>query len=226
MFHREISHAVSDALEEFKPHQKLSILDLGCGDASMILPMLNPSRVNNYVGCDLSQPALDIAHQALETNEITHQLICDDMLRVATEQKDASLDLVFSSYALHHLNAPRKEEIIEEIARILVPGGRFVLVDVFREPTEDRAQYMRHYMCKLKDSWSKLDTESQTLVINHATEYDFPEHLTFYQNLCNAKGLNSGKVLAEHTWHKASIFERYAIAPLDSTLTSAERRSF
>jgi SAM-dependent methyltransferase len=206
MFHREISRAVSDALEEFKPNQKLSIMDLGCGDASMILPMLNPSRVNNYVGCDLSQPALDIAHEALETKKIPHQLICDDMLRVASEKKESSYDLVFSSYALHHLNALQKAQIVEDITRVLVPGGWFVIVDVFREPAEDRAQYMRSYMGKVKETWASLSSDAQTLVINHATEHDFPEHLTFYQSLCNAKGLNSGKTLTEHTWHKACLY--------------------
>jgi ubiquinone/menaquinone biosynthesis C-methylase UbiE len=208
MFHREISNAVSDALEAFKPNQKLSILDLGCGDASMILPMLTPSRVNHYVGCDLSQPALDIAHQALETKEIPHQLICDDMLQVATEQKDASFDLIFSSYALHHLNAHRKELIIEEISRILVPGGRFVLVDVFREPTEDRPQYMRSYMGKLQETWVRLTPEAKALVIEHATEFDFPEHTEFYRTICKRVGLCSGKQLAKHTWHEALVFEK------------------
>lgn len=212
MFHREISHAVHKALQESNFNRSLSILDLGCGDASMILPMLNPSDVKNYVGCDLSQSALDIAHDALEKIGIRHQLICDDMQSFAAEQQDSSYDLVFSSYALHHLNTLHKEKIVKEIARILVPGGRFVLVDVFREPAEDRAQYMHHYMSKLKDTWVNLDTEAKNLVINHATEFDFPELTDFYRAKCQNVGLANDRLLAKYTWHSALIFENLCSA--------------
>jgi len=212
MFHHEISRALSQAFEEINANHKINILDLGCGDASMILPMLTPSRVNSYAACDLSQPALDIAHEALNKQQITYQLICDDMIRVAAEQKDASFDLVFSSYALHHLNALQKEKIIKDITRILAPGGRFVLVDVFREPSEDRAQYMRHYMGKVKETWVNLGSDAQSLVINHATEFDFPELTNFYRINCQKAGLGNDRLLAKYTWHNALVFEKLTYA--------------
>ena len=69
MFHREISAACRTMLQNFQPGQRLRILDLGCGDASMVLPLLAPDRIAFYLGCDLSQPALDIADAALETEQ-------------------------------------------------------------------------------------------------------------------------------------------------------------
>lgn len=206
MFHQEITQAVSDELSYFKAGSTLRILDLGCGDASMALPLIPPDRIHEYAGCDLSQPALDIARQKLNANHTPHQLICDDMLRVAAEQPDNSFDLIISSYAIHHLNATQKEQIVRGIARMLTPDGCFVLIDIFREPAEDRAAYIRNYMDRLRENWTKLSPESQALVIDHATNYDFPEHPNFYASICQKHGLSSGKQLVKHTWHEAWLY--------------------
>ena len=210
MFHQEITQAVASTLQGFKPESHLRILDLGCGDASMALPLIPPARITHYLGCDLSQPALDIARQKLNANHIPHQLICDDMVRVASEQTGSSIDLVISSYAIHHLNEPQKQQIVRDIARILTPDGRFVLIDIFREPNEDRAAYMRNYIGYLRATWNKLAPASQEMVVEHATNYDFPESADFYKALCQKHGLNAGKRLAKHTWHEAWLFAKSA----------------
>ena len=208
MFHREITQAVAQELQDFKLGNRLRIFDLGCGDASMALPLIEPDRIYEYVGCDLSQPALDVAHQQLDARHISHQLICDDMTRVAAEQPDNSFDLIISSYAIHHLNASLKEQIVKDIARVLSPGGCFVLIDIFREPTEDRAAYMRNYMGRLRQTWARLSPESQNMVIDHATNYDFPETTHFFETLCQKINLSAGKPLAKHTWHEAWCFSK------------------
>lgn len=206
MFHREISVAARSALTTFKPDRSLRVLDLGCGDASMVLPLLSADRVSRYIGCDLSQPALDIARTQLDAQQIPNQLICDDMLLVASELPNASADVVFSSYAIHHLNAINKQRILEDIARVLVPGGCLVLIDIFREPEEDRTAYMRNYMGVVLDQWANLSPESRDLVIDHATAYDFPEHPRFYETQCIGNGFAPGTRLAKHTWHEAWLY--------------------
>lgn len=208
MFHREISEAARSALKSFKPDRSLRILDLGCGDASMVLPLLSADRVARYIGCDLSQPALDIARVQLNAQQIPNQLICDDMLLVASELPNASVDVVFSSYAIHHLNAINKQRILEDIARVLVPGGCFVLIDIFRDPEEDRAAYMRNYMGIVLDQWANLSPESRDLVIDHAMAYDFPEHPRFYNSSCTSNGFMTGQRLTKHTWHEAWLFQK------------------
>jgi len=208
MFHHELSEATQTALQVIQTGQPLRILDLGCGDASMALPFLSSDQVAMYTGCDLSQPALDIAKFALQASGIAYRLLCDDMVRVATEQADGSIDLVFSSYALHHLNAIDKERMLREIARMLVPGGTFVLIDIFRNPGEDRAAYMDNYMGALRQGWRLLSEASQNLVINHATEFDYPEPPDFYRTRCTKFGLNHSQRLGKHTWHEAWIFTK------------------
>lgn len=208
MFHREISAAARAAIDSFEPGKPLRVIDLGCGDASMALPFLNPDRVILYKGCDLSQPALDIARTQLTDLGIAHRLVCDDMRTFVTEQPTASADVVIASYALHHLNATDKQQLVREVIRTLVPGGRFLLIDIFREPDEDRVNYMKHYTNQVRNTWVGLSQESQALVINHATEFDFPEHPDFYQTHWQKAGFIPGQLIVKHTWHQAWAFTR------------------
>lgn len=208
MFHREISDALRSASNKADTTQGLNILDLGCGDASMAIPLLSGVSVQSYSGCDLSKPALDIAQSWLKEQNIEHKLVCDDMCKVICELPEKSLDVVFSSYAIHHLNAIQKQNLIREISRVLKPGGQFILIDIFREPSETRADYMANYMSALKDTWANLSEAEQALVVNHATEYDFPEQTDFYENACLKNGLSSGVNLAKHTWHQAWLFSK------------------
>jgi ubiquinone/menaquinone biosynthesis C-methylase UbiE len=45
---------------------------------------------------------------------------------------DATFDLVVSSFALHHWRDPLA--VLDEIARVLAPGGQYCIADVCREP--------------------------------------------------------------------------------------------
>lgn len=211
MFHRDISRTVQADLAAHNPNKLFDILDLGCGDGSMTLPLVSANRIASYIGCDLSMPALNIAQEQINTLGISAKLLCDDMLNAAREQSDNSVDLIYSSYALHHLNAIQKQQIVGDIARVLKPGGVFVLIDIFREPDEDRAAYMRNYIGHLRATWNKLSPASQEMVVEHATNYDFPESADFYKALCHKHGLNAGKRLAKHTWHEAWLFSNSAL---------------
>lgn len=208
MFHKEISQSVQRALSAMKSEQPLIVLDLGCGDGSMTLNLLPPTSITSYLGCDLSKPALDIAIKKAEDLKVNAKFVCDDMLNVVAETQAGSVDLVLSSYAIHHLNAQKKEQLIEGISRALAADGLFVLIDIFREPTEDRASYMRNYLSHLKQSWVNLSPEAQELVINHASEFDFPEQPSFYQLKCAQQHMPKNNQLAKYTWHEAWMFWR------------------
>jgi ubiquinone/menaquinone biosynthesis C-methylase UbiE len=208
MFHHEIAAAVRSELAESQSQQGLRVLDLGCGDGSMTLSLLPPARILSYLGSDLSKPALDLAHKHANQLGINAKFVCDDMIKVVEEIPANSIDLVFSSYAIHHLNAQKKQQILEGVANLLTVNGQFVLIDIFREPSEDRAAYIRNYMSHLRQTWKNLSAEAQALVINHASEFDFPEHPDFYQVECERQRLPNSKRLAKHTWHEAWIFTR------------------
>lgn len=208
MFHREIANAVRIELTGRLTGKPLKLLDLGCGDGSMTLNLVPKSNILSYLGCDLSSPALDIARKEAAHLGINAKFLCDDMLNVVQELDSESIDLVLSSYAIHHLNAQKKQQLLQEISRVLTPKGQFVLIDIFREASEDRAAYIRNYMAQLRETWVNLSSDAQELIINHASEFDFPEHASFYQLECERQSLPKNKQLAKHTWHEAWVFNR------------------
>jgi len=144
------------------PDRRLRILDLGCGDAHCVARALESSgagaRVARYTGVDMSAPAIEIARGNLaralssagapaaagadgaaaegeaeaEAEAACVEFVEGDMLAFARECAPVAYDLVFASFALHHLPEGQKAEMLRLLGgKVLAEGGVFVLVDIF-----------------------------------------------------------------------------------------------
>lgn len=99
------------------------VVDLACGtgDIALALSAIGARRV---IGLDLTRPMLEIA--ARKGGEVDY--LAGDM--TALPFRSASVDLVTTGYGLR--NVPDLQVAIAEIARVLVPGGRFLSLDFNR----------------------------------------------------------------------------------------------
>ncbi|MGQ9865559.1 MAG: class I SAM-dependent methyltransferase [Pseudanabaenaceae cyanobacterium] len=101
------------------------VLDLCCGggDVTRYLAAAQPQRL---VGVDASPKAI----ARLARNVPTAEGICAfaENLPLAT----ATFDVVVCSTALHEMTAPQRQTILQEVQRVLVPGGWFALADFHR----------------------------------------------------------------------------------------------
>lgn len=127
------------------------VLDVGCGRGAVLL--LAAARVprGTAVGVDLwsthdqsgNAEAVTKRNAELEGVSDRVDLLTGDMRELPLP--DASFDLVVSSLAIHNLSNPHdRERALDEIVRVLKPGGRVVLAD-FRF-TDD---YQRHLQERL-----------------------------------------------------------------------------
>jgi ArsR family transcriptional regulator len=112
-----------------------TVVDLGCGTGAN-LALLAP-WVRRAVGVDRERAMLDVAQARLQGIGSV-ELVQAKLRSVPLE--DHTVDLALCTLVLHHLKDPF--EVFAEVARLLRPGGRFVLVDMV---AHDRADW-RHTM--------------------------------------------------------------------------------
>ena len=109
-------------------------LDAGCGAGHTAAAIA--SHVDTVVAFDLTPTMLEqveaLAAERGLTNLTTQQ---GDVEKMPFE--DASFDLVTSRYSAHHW--PHPQTALNEIVRVLQPGGRFVLSDIvaLEDPAQD-----------------------------------------------------------------------------------------
>lgn len=205
MFHREITAAVA-TLFDSRPGP-LHLIDLGCGDASHILKLLKPGQLEAYCGCDLSQFALDEARKNLEPFGAVINLCCNDMLTVLRQAQADHYDIVYSSYALHHLPTEGKQTLFTECRRILRANGALILVDVMRDEGQARQEYLYSYNKTVRTQWAALTPDERNQVQEHIRNCDFPEQASTLEQLARSAGFTNCRRLEKQTWHEAWCFE-------------------
>ncbi len=105
--------------------------DLGCGPGQLVIELAWRSPGLHVTGIDLSEEMLvqgqDNARRAGLADRVSFRR--GDAQQIPFP--DASLDLVVSTLSLHHWSDP--VAVLDEIARVLRPGGSFLIFDLRRD---------------------------------------------------------------------------------------------
>jgi ArsR family transcriptional regulator len=115
-------HAGGLALAGLLPRD-LTVLDLGTGTGSL-LPALG-RYVDRVLAVDMSRGMLERARERMTEDGAGLELLRADVERLPLP--NASVDGVVANMILHHLDQPG--DALREIARVLGPDGRGVIVD-------------------------------------------------------------------------------------------------
>jgi demethylmenaquinone methyltransferase/2-methoxy-6-polyprenyl-1,4-benzoquinol methylase/phosphoethanolamine N-methyltransferase len=113
------------ALAAPAPGEKL--LDVGCGTGTLALDLKSRMGTGEVHGIDASPEMIAVAREkaAKAGSAIDVQVALIEALPFP----DATFDLVTSSLMLHHLPDDLKRTGLDEIRRVLKPGGRFMAMD-------------------------------------------------------------------------------------------------
>jgi 2-polyprenyl-3-methyl-5-hydroxy-6-metoxy-1,4-benzoquinol methylase len=206
MFHREIGDAVRSFAAEYFGERPISLMDLGCGDSSQTLSAFACCKVQFYQGCDVSTVALELAEQNLNAAGIPHTLDNTDMLEAAAAAEHR-FDVIFSSFAMHHLGLQQKEALLKNVSKALKPDGVLILIDLALAADEDRQTYLDNYLGYAETYWPEMTAGENIAVRNHATGHDFPEKLNTYSHLAQKAGFARVRHLCQHTWHHVLVLE-------------------
>jgi SAM-dependent methyltransferase len=173
MLHRDFS-VMSDAIiGEAAARGPLRVLDPGCGDAVLIADQLKGHTVLSYTGYDLSGHALELALTNLDGVSRTLHLREGRMEELIGEET-GRYNLVYSSYAIHHLSDAQKRSFLKDLYAHLEPGGSFFLIDIFRLDGQDREAYVAGYINMIQEHWDDLVQEEKQRIFDHIRSFDFP----------------------------------------------------
>ncbi len=139
---RQVTDEIVAQLEEWNllgPDQRL--LEIGCGIGRMQAALA--SRVAEIHGIDISPKMIEAARRRCAGMPNVHFSVCSG--RDLEEFPDESLDLVLAVDSfpyIHQAGPPLVETYFEEAARVLVPGGEFLIFHFsYRDDTNaDRAE--------------------------------------------------------------------------------------
>ncbi len=131
----------------FPPDAPLRALDLGAGTGYFTQRFLTRFPHSRVIAVDGAAAMVDLATARLRELADRVQFHTADFREIdALGLADASLDVAFSSYALHHLTRADKETVVRSVVRLLRPGGWFLNADLIvagSEPMEERLQQLR-----------------------------------------------------------------------------------
>ena len=139
---------------------ELEVIDLGCGDGTLTVEMAK--FAGRVIGVDYKPEVLASARQRVNRLGLQNViLMAEDVCNLSLP--DESLDVVFFSQSLHHLDDPKRG--FQEAARILRPGGQVLVMELDAHTEE-------WVLEKLGHKWLGFENETlldfmQTAGFNH-----------------------------------------------------------
>lgn len=198
-----LSKVVDAVLAEAGEVGGAAMVDLGCGSGQASLPLAR--RCRHVLAVDIDAEAIGLlrAQAAREGLGNVDGLISPlETLELAP----ASVDLVVSNYALHHLRDADKRQLVQRSFVWLRPGGRLVIGDMMLGrglAAEDRAvmrQKVRGLIGRGPAGWWRIVKNGGRLVLRFQEK---PLRSTAWESMLTAAGFVD--VHARHVVSEAHV---------------------
>jgi len=205
MFHKEIYQVVGQLLREQPQDKPFKLLDLGCGDASFLSQALQGAAINYYTGYDLSEPALNLAAENIGQLDCRMELVNGDFMAGLSNTREP-FDIIFTSFAVHHLTYPEKAEFFQLARAALADDGFLLMIDIMRDPGQNLSDYLDAYCLGVQTNWLQLEPEEMTASCHHIRHYDLPETAETLAALAKAAGFRETRPICGWNRHNALQF--------------------
>jgi SAM-dependent methyltransferase len=131
------SHIRKDIFDSLALRGDEKVLDIGCGAGLLVNEATRRLTSGKAIGIDIWAPHSGGGNYALLMKNARAEGVADKIeFKQADVRKlpfeDASFDVLVSSGALHHISRDRAEheQAINEMLRVLKPGGKLALMDI------------------------------------------------------------------------------------------------
>jgi SAM-dependent methyltransferase len=205
MHHDEIYRDVQRFLADRYDDRPFALLDLGCGSARYLARALQSRSVSRYVGYDLADIALAEAARNLAGFDCPVELHQGDLL-AGLRTSGEKFDVIFTSFALHHLASGEKSVFFQLAYQRLNEDGMLLLIDTMRDDDEDRRLYLDHYCAWLRSKCKTLSPDALDLLCAHIRNNDFPETTAAVQAMATDAGFSRHVEMNRFRWHHTWCF--------------------
>jgi ubiquinone/menaquinone biosynthesis C-methylase UbiE len=104
-----------------------AVLDVGCGTGALVTEAERIVGAGGIVvGLDVEPAMVKQAKRRADDRQVVFEVASIDHI----PYPDDTFDVVFSTLMYHHLTEVERTTGIEEVRRVLKPGGRLVVVDI------------------------------------------------------------------------------------------------
>lgn len=196
LFHREMFNALNQFLSEYMQGQNFSFVDVGCGDSSSIEPVLVNKSIKKYIGIDAANNVLKMASTTLAHINCDKEFIAEDMT-TAISRLSSPVDIIFTSYAVHHLSPQEKSNFISDCKSKLANNGFLLMVDGVLEANTTRAEWLDALEARFKITDPEIPQEEIKIRMEHPRANDYPEEISQFAAIAKTQGWRNFHVLVD-----------------------------
>lgn len=165
----EMSRLVGATVGQYpsRSGQKLNIVELGGGTGITTLAILTSGQELCVTSIDNEPTMQNQAKTKLRdwANKNRLQFCGQDALTALKDLEPNGVDIVASAYTLHNFASNYRAEVIDEIFRVLKPGGQFINGD--RYALDDATEQTRMVQQEISDYFKILVRENKLDLLEH-----------------------------------------------------------
>jgi ubiquinone/menaquinone biosynthesis C-methylase UbiE len=183
--HEAVGNLFGSALKRYQ--RPFSILDIACGDASLMKRVLPATRVGHYHGIDLAEPALELAAKNLAGMAFTVDLDHRDFVEAMNDRPEPA-DVSWCSLSIHHLPTEDKLHLLKAVRR--ATGSFLMIYEPTRLDHEDRGSYLDRFVRINRPLWTMLTPDEWNQIEHHVRTADLPETSAVWLDLGREAGFS------------------------------------
>ncbi len=196
LYHREMMAALTAFLEQHFSDKPFSLVDVGCGDASVIHAVLKHQKLKSYTGIDAAEAVLELAEQHFADIDCEKSFICGNMQQ-AIKRLPGNYNIIYTSYAVHHLALTEKAAFLQDCYDKLEPNGYLVLIDGILRPGQTRESWLDALANRIQVTQDLTDEQINDRMNAHSRQADFPIEIATYKAFASQQQWKQVQVLFE-----------------------------
>lgn len=134
-FSQAQNNLIGYCLQKFSVLADKDLLDIGCGNGVVALYVADHYSVNSVIGVDVNSNNVKIANEEKKKRNKNNVKFIEGDAQNLSQINSNSIDIIINIESAFHY--PQKELFIDEIYRILKPGGQFVIADILTTSKEN-----------------------------------------------------------------------------------------